>query len=901
MSPLRRLRRLFELPATARSIDRAVDEELQFHLDARIEALIAAGMSRDQARAAALREFGDMRAAHDQLAAIDRRRIGHEQRAEWWGALTQDVRFAARTLIKQRAFTLAIVLTLALGIGATTAIFSVVDGVLLRPLPYPNHDRLVLAWSTARLGGERQVDLPFPPANFTDLRERSRSFEALAAFRSWGFTLGDGEGTELLQGARVSAELFAVLGVRPMLGRGLVAADDQPGAARVVLVGHALWRRQFGSDPGVIGRQITLNGERVTVVGVMPPGFQFPRGAELPSGFQFPPRTEVWVPLGFSPEQAADRGTWNLAVAGLLKAGVTLPQARAEVASVMRRIGDENGMESIELSGDLIAMRDHSVRSVRSALLLLLGAVGLVLLIACANVTNLLVVRTAARQRELAVRAALGAGRGRLVRQLLTENILIALAGGVLGLLSAVALRGSLLALAPSNLPRLDDIVIDLRVAGVALAVSLVAGSVFGLLGARHAGRDGTAAALREGGRSGSGVVRSRLRHALIAGEVALSLVLLVSASLFLQSFVRMQRVEPGFEPEGVVTADLFIPIDPARDFDEQAPHWRVVVESFLERARALPGVVAAGLVSSLPLTGAWESTAFTIASKPAATPGERPRAQYVVVTPGYLEAMRIGVVRGRGFEGRDRADAQLVVLVSEEAAKRYWRGNDPLGERIGIFGDTTNRVVVGVVRDVRQTALADPVEPTVYLPAEQFPAGGGAFVVRASGDPASLVPALRRELRAVEPIAALSGERLLADVVAESLAQRRFAMVVVGFFAASALLLAAVGLYGVIAYAVGQRTHEIGIRMALGAQRRDVLMMVLRQGLVLALIGLAVGSAGALMLSRVIQQQLFEVRAADPATFGAIGMLLLAVALVASWIPARRATRVDPVGALRE
>jgi predicted permease len=901
MSPLRRLRRLFELPATAKSIDRAVDEELQFHLDARIDALVAAGMMRDDARAAALREFGDMRVAHEQLAAIDRRRIGYEQRAEWRGALVQDARFAARTLVKQRGFTLAIVLTLALGIGATTAIFSVIDGVLLRPLPYPNHDRLVLVWSTARLGGERQADLPFPPGNFTDLRERSRSFEALAAFRAWPFTLGDGDETERLNGARVSPELFTVLGVRPMLGRAFTATDDQPGAARVVLVGHALWQRQFGSDPAVIGRQVTLNGDRFTVVGVMPAGFQFPRGAELPSGFQFPPRTEVWVPLGFSLEEATDRQTWNLAVAGLLKAGVTLPQARAEVASAMRRIGEENRMESIELSGEVIAMRDHSVRSVRSALLLLLGAVGLVLLIACANVTNLLVVRTAARQRELAVRAALGAGRGRLVRQLLTENVLIALAGGALGLAGAIALRGTLLALAPSDLPRLDDIVIDLRVAGMALAVSLVAGSVFGLLSARHAGRDGTAAALREGGRSGRGVVRSRLRHTLIAGEVALSLVLLVSAALFLQSFVRMQRVKPGFEADGVVTADMFIPFDPRRTIEQQSPQWRVVVQTFLERARALPGVVAAGMVSSLPLTGAWESTGFNIESKPAATGSELPRAQYAIITPGYLEAMRIRMVRGRAFEARDRTDAQLVAIVNEEAARRYWRGGEPLGDRVGIFDDTTYRLVVGVVSDVRQTALADPVEPMVYLPAAQFPTGGGSLVVRASGDPASLVPALRRELKAVDPVAALSDERLLTDVVAESLAQRRFAMVVVGFFAASALLLAAVGLYGVIAYTVGQRAHEIGIRMALGAQRRDVLVMVLRQGLILAVIGLAVGTGIALTLSRVLQQQLFEVRAADPATFIAIAAVLLATALAASWIPALRATQVDPVGAFRE
>ena len=898
MSPRRGWRRIFELPTSASSVDRAVDEELQFHLESRIEAFMAEGMTRDEAWARALGEFGDLRSAHEQLAAIDRRRLGQEHRAEWWDALVQDVRFAARTLTKQRGFTLAVLLTLALGIGATTAIFSVVDGVLLRPLPYPNHDRLVLVWGTARLGGEPQVDLPFPPGNFTDLRERSRSFEALAAFRSWAFTLGDGDETELVPGARVSPELFTVLGVKPMLGRALTPADDQPGAAGVVLMGHALWQRRFGSDPGVIGRQITLNGERFTVVGVMPSGFQFPRGAELPSGFQFAPRTQLWSTLGIPPDQAADRSTWNLAVAGLLRPSVSQARARAEVAAVMRRIGEENRMASIELSGDVIGMRDHSVQSVRSALLLLFGAVGLVLLIACANVTNLLLARTAGRQRELAVRAALGAGRARLVRQLLTENVILALVGGAIGVAGAFVLRGVLLALAPADVPRLDDIAMDLRVGGAALLVSLMAGSLFGLLGARHVGRAGAAAALREGGRGG-GSVRSRLRHTLIAGEVALSLVLLVSAALFLQSFVRMQRVEPGFDPEGVVTADLFIPINPQRAIADQAPHWRTVVQSFLERSRALPGVIASGVVSTLPLTGAWESTVFTIESKPDASTGERPSAQYAIVTPGYFQAMAMRVAGGRAFDERDRADAQPVAMVSEAAARRLWRGGSPIGERVRIF-DSTSRVVVGIVSDVRQRSLADDIEPMVYLPAAQFPIGGGALVVRSSGDPTSLVSALRRELRAVDATAALSNARALTDVVGASLAQRRFGVMVVGFFAASALVLAAVGLYGVIAYTVGQRTHEIGIRMALGAQRRDVLLMVLRQGLVLALAGLAIGTAGALMLSSVLQRQLFAVRAADPVTYLSIGALLLVTALVASYVPARRATRVDPVGAIR-
>ncbi|HVE78878.1 MAG TPA: ABC transporter permease, partial [Gemmatimonadaceae bacterium] len=833
------------------------------------------------------------------LADIDRRRLEHERRADWIGALGQDLRFAARTLVRSRGFATAAVLTLALGIGAATAVFGVVDGVLLRPLPYPNHERLALVWSTAQLGGAQQGELPLAAGNFLDLRGQVRSFETLAAFRAWGFTLSDAEDPELVAGARVSPALFGVLGTRPMLGRALVPADDDPGAPKVALLGHGLWQRRFGGDPGVVGRAVTLNGERYTVVGVMPPGFHFPRGAELPSGFQFPARTELWTAIAFTPEQAQRRGTFDLAVAGLLAPGVTPAQARAELSPIMRRLGDENGMAAIALGADVTPMRDFSVRSVRPGLVLLLGAVALVLVVACANVSNLLVARTAARRRELAIRTALGAGRGRLVRQLVTENLLLAAAGGALGIAVAVAAQGALLRLAPGNVPRLDDVTLDGRVLGAALLLALGIGGAFGVLAALHGGRAG-GATLRDGGRTTAGAQRARLRSALVAGQLALSLVLLVGAALVVRSFARMLAVPPGFDPSGAVTAQIILPVRPDASFSAEQPRWRDVTERYLERVQTLPGVRAAGAVSSLPLTGAWESTDVGAVGAAAGSGTDRMNMQYAMVSPDYFRAMAIPMRRGRAFTTQDRADAPPVAIVSEAAAARWWPGRSPVGERVMAL-DSTTRTIVGVVGDVRQTNVTTPIEPAIYLPVAQFPVPFLYVVARTSADPATTVPALRRELRAVSAAAGLDDGRTLRAVYDDALAPRRFAMLIVGFFAVSTLLLAAVGLYGVVAYAVGQRTHEIGVRMALGAQTGDVMRLVLGQGLRLAALGLTAGVAGALAASGLLRRQLFEVSPVDPATYLAIIALLVAVAAAATWGPARRATRVDPVRALRE
>jgi predicted permease len=899
MSRFEGVRRLFRLPATAASVDRDVDEEIDFHLRARADELIARGMSPVDAHAAALREFGDPAAARHELAAIDRRRVGRERRVEWWDALGQDVRFATRTLARSRGFTAAAVLTLALAIGTASAIFSVVDGVLLRPLPYPNQARVVLLWTTGRFSGVAQNELPFSAANFADVRDRTRAFEAVAAFRDWSFTIADGPEPELVPGARVSPALFEILGVRPMLGRALRAEDDHAGAAKVAVIGHALWQRHFGGDRQVVGRQATLNGERYTVVGVMPRGFQFPRGAELPSGFQFAPRTELWAPLAYSAERAQNRGTLDLAVVGLLPRSVTVQQARDDLSAVMRRIGEENDARELGLGGAVVPMREHSVRSVRSGLFLLLGAVAILLLIACANVASLLVVRTTGRQREMAIRAALGAGRRRLARQLVTETMLLAAVGGALGIGLAAWAKTALLSRIPGTLPRLDDVVVDGRVLAVMTVVALAAGIGFGMVSAAHVARRGLGTAMRDGARGAGGVPRNRTRQALVVGEVALSIMLLVGAALLVQSFVRMQRVLPGFEPSGALTARLVVPPTAQLSYAAEGSRWSAVYTQYLDRVRGLPGVTAAGAVSSLPLSGAWESTDLRIEGRPAPSQDQRPSAQYAFVSPDYFAAMRIPLRTGRGFGAQDRKDAPGVVIVSERAAERYWPGESPVGQRIRVFTDEPLEVV-GVVGDVRQTSLTDPIQPTVYIPLAQFPVPGVSLVVRASGDPAALVPALRRELRAVDPGVPLTEARTLRAVFDESLAQRRFSMLLIGFFAASAVALAAVGLYSVIAHGVTQRAHELGIRMALGALPGQVLRLVVRQALVLAAVGVVLGTLGALAATSLIRSQLYEVSPADPVTYAAIAAAVLGVALLASLLPARRATRIDPMTAMR-
>jgi predicted permease len=895
------MKRIFRLSGRKGDVERDVSDEIRFHLEMRTQELIAGGMTPDEARLAAAHAFGDIDGIGERCRDVRTARGRERARHDHLHGIRQDLGFAARTLRKNPGFALSALLTLGLGIGATTAVFTVLNGVLLRPLPYPNHDRLMSVWTTAVIGGKAQNELPFSAPNFADLRERAvgRTLEEVAAFKAWSYVLGEGAEPELLPAARVTGGFFRTLGARPIAGRAIGDADARVGAPRIAVIGHDLWQRRFGGDPSIVGREITLNGERHTVVGVMPVGFQFPRGAELPSGLQFPPRTELWTPLEFSAEDLRQRGRFHLAVVGLLGRGTSIERAERELAAAMRTIGDDNGLASISMGAQVIRMQDQSTAGIRSGVLLLFGAVALVLLIACANVANLLLARTSGRQRELAIRTAIGAGRGRLIRQLITENVLLAVLGGALGIALAVWAKEWLLTFVPQTFPRLDDVAIDMTVLGGALAVAVTAGVIFGMVVAVHATRGAAAAALRSGHRTSASVGRARFRQGLVVVEVALSLVLLTGAVALARSFVRIQQVAPGFDPRGVVTALMLAPSSPSQSFAEQGPQWSAIFRAYLERVSVLPGVEAAAAVSVLPLTGAWESTSFTVEGRPAPKPGERVEAQFAVVTPDYFRAMRIPVQEGRVFAPTDRYGTPSVIIVSQRMAEANWPGESAIGKRIRIFGDTPS-TVIGVVGDVRQTSLIAPVQPMFYFALDQFGYPGMAIVVRSSADPLTLVPALRRELRAVNPQLPLEEIRTLDAVVDASLAQRRFGMLLLGFFAASALALVVIGLYGVIAYGVAQRTHEIGVRAALGASRADVFRLVIGEGARVTGLGVVIGLAGALALSRVLERVLYGVSALDPATLAAVTALLAVVAMAATGIPARRAMGVEPVEALR-
>ncbi|MEP6689555.1 MAG: ABC transporter permease [Gemmatimonadaceae bacterium] len=814
--------------------------------------------------------------------------------------LLQDIKYAVRTLLKARGFTAAAVLTLALGMGATTAIFSVVNGVLLRPLPYPNADRLTLLWLT--LPQAPAPELPFSAATFIDLRARTQAFEHLAAFRSWPFTMSANGESEVIGGTRVTPALFDALGERPLHGRALVAADDDPGAEKVVVLSNALWRRRFGADRAVLGTTLTLNGDRYTIVGVMPAGFTFPRGAELPRGLDFPVRTELWTAMALSPQQAAQRWTLNLAVIGTRKRGLTADAAQADVASAMRAIATDLRAPPPRVAGvRTMPLREQSIARVRPALLVLMVAVALVLLIACANVANLLLTRTIARQRELAIRSALGAGRGRLVRQLLAENVLMALVASGLGVLLAMWGKDAILALVPSSLPRSDDVTIDATVIALAVALALVAGCAFGLVAALYASRAQLIGSLKDGGRGSAGVIRRNFRQALVAAEVAISLVLLVGATLLIRTFVALERVDPGFRPDHALAADIVLPTPPGVSLATPHPEWNAFFTEYADRLSRQPGVVAVGASTALPLTGAWDGEGFQPASHPVPADKQRPSALTAAVSPDFFRASGMRLLRGRGFTSHDDASAPPVMIVSETMARTFWPGEDALGQRVEFAPQSPSIEIVGIVADVHTASLGEPAGASMFFAFAQRPLPFASVVVRTAGDPRAVTDMLRRELTQLHPATALSGVRTLDDIFAHSLAEQRFSMILLGGFAAAALALAVIGLYGVIAFGVAQRTREIGVRVALGARPRDVLALLMAQGARAAASGIVIGIGVALVASRALTRMLFGIGAADPLTYIGVSALLLAVAMLASYVPARRATRVEPVAALRQ
>jgi putative ABC transport system permease protein len=864
-----------------------IDEEMRLHVEMETEANIERGMSPADARRSALRSFGNFSSIKD--AAYEVRGGGMME------TLLQDIRYGVRMLARHRGFTAVAVLTLALGIGVNTAIFSVVNELLLRPLPYRDAERIVMLWEKNTQLDARQGTAS--RANFRGWREQSKSFESMAAFSDQRLNLtGVGEPEEVAA-QFTTPELLRVLGVEPIIGRGLTEEDARPAAPKVAVLGYGLWQRRFGGDPAVVGKPITLNGVPYIVVGVLPSGFQW--HIRQRSGTSRP--AEIWTILSMPTEgEGATRGRF-LSVVARMKPGVSLEQAQVEMTTIAARLEQEAPRYNTGWSVDVTPLREQFVGKVRPALWLLLGAVGFVLLIACANVANLLLSRAAAREKEIALRSALGAHRLRIVRQLLTESLLLALLGSLLGLGFAWWGIRALVMISPRELVNLQGVGLNLPVLAWTLLVSLVTGIIFGIAPALEATRLNLNDALKDGGKGaeGQGTRSRRLRGALVIAEVALALMLLASAGLLLKSFVRLQRVNPGFNTENVLTMVVRLPYSKYKEDAQMVAFFRQATE----RIGSLPGVRSVGAVNFLPLYGGLgASTAFTIEGRPAPPRGQDLTTDVRVTDPGYFGAMGIPLLRGRNFTDFEAREARHVVLISEAMARQHFPGEDPLGKRISVemFEEPVATEIVGIVGDVRHESLVDEAEPTVYFPQSELPYPFITLVIRTDGDPLMMAPAVQREIRTIDPDQPVSDVRTMNQVMADTMGRARFNTLLLGLFAGLATLLAAVGIFGVMNYSVTLRTREIGIRMALGAQPGRVLMLILRQGLVLTLIGIALGLAGALALTRLMSSLLFGVGATDPETFAAIVLLLAVVSFIACYIPARRATRVDPLIALR-
>jgi putative ABC transport system permease protein len=849
-------------------------EEVRSHLRMAVQDRVERGETPEQAEAAALREFGNVGLVKE----VTRGAWGWA----WLRQFAQDFKYGLRMMRRGPGFAAVAVLTLALGIGANTAIFSVVNAVLLRPLPYRDPARLV----TVLHDGWK----PVAPANFLDWREQSGSFESIAAAQLWSLTMTGRERPEQLEVLQTSAEMFQVLGVDAALGRTFAAGEDQPGREHVVVLSHGFWQRRFGGGTDVVGRQVMLDGEPYTVVGVMPPDFQFaPFWAT---------HAEAWVPLNLG-RRVGDRRGQSLRVFARLKDGVTLGQARAEMETINRRLAEQYPRENEGLTASVDPLHEKVVGKSRPALLIILGAVGFVLLMACANVANLMLTKSALRQREIAVRIALGAGRWRVVRQLLTESLILSFAGGAAGLLLAAWSNKALASLGPETLPRVRTASLDAGVLLFTLGLSVCVGLLFGLAPALHSTKTDLTESLKSRAQgSARGRRHERVRQLLVVGEVAVSLVLLVGGGLMMRSFLRLTSVDPGFDPRGVTTATVRL-AGPRYASDEQRAAF---FQRLTTQLSSLPGVRSASAVNHLPLGGDVWTFGYTVEGRPAPPDSERPSAVYRVVRPEYFRTMGAALLQGRDFTERDDASAPGVVVVNEALARRQWPGEEPLGKRMTVNGEGARpREVVGVVRDLKQGEWASVPQPEMYLPHLQAASPRSmTLVIRASSDATEIGPWVRREVWALDSELPVSRVASMEEVASESVGQQRFNTLLIGLFAATALLLAAVGVYGVMSHAVAQRTHEIGVRVALGARGHDILRLIIGQGLALTLTGLAVGLAGALALMRVLDSLLYEVSVTDPLIFGGVAAALTLTALLACYIPARRATKVDPMVALR-
>ena len=800
------------------------------------------------------------------------------------GTLWQDIRYGVRVLLRRPGFTVVAVIALALGIGANTAIFSVLNAVLLKPLPFAQPERLVYAEGMSLQSGEKGGSIS--PPDFRDIRAQNRSFTQFAAMQSASYAItGEGE-PERATGVRVTANFFDTLGVAPMLGRAFLPEEEQQGRNSVAVLSYGLWQRRFGGDASVVGKTITLSGQPFTVVGVAPQSFQYPRTAQL------------WTALALESKDMSVRRFHFLSGIGRLKDGVTIQQAQDEITNITRQLERQYPDSNADYGMGLTLLPERTVGEMRSSLLMLSVAVGLVLLVACANVANLSLARGATRAKEIAVRAALGAGRWRIVRQLLTESVLLALVGGALGLLIAVWGVDVLVSLSPDTLPRLKDSAVDLRALGFTLAVSLVTGVLFGLAPALTVSRADLQEALKEGGRGAGEGGGRRLRGALVVAEVALALVLSVGAGLLVKSFVRLTHVETGFNPTHVLTMQLSLTRAKYPQPEQRAEFFR----QLFERIQALPGVESVGTVSELPLSGQENDTNFTVEGKtPAAAGSGENNANSRTVSADYFRALGIPLLKGRYFNAQDQKGAPNAVIISDSFARRVFGSEDPIGKRITIdFGDPWPGEIVGVVGSIRHSGLADQPYREMYVPMTQAPPLGVNLVVRAAGDPVQLTAAIKQQVQTLDRDLPLYNVKSMAQRVTEAAAQPRFRTLLLGLFAALAVILAAVGIYGVMAYSVTQRTHEIGVRMALGAQTRDIVRLIVRQGMVLGLAGLVIGLVAAFALTRLLDKLLYGVTTHDLAVFVGTPLVLALVALLACYIPARRATKVDPMIALR-
>ncbi len=863
-----------------------VRREIELHLELRAREFEAQGMSPAEARKAALAAFGDRGTIESQVRSLRGGTVRARSRREWMREIGQDVRVALRGLRRTPGFTLVAVLTIALGIGANSALFSVLRSVLLRPLPYRDANQLVQVWSDHRLKGRAQPEWLTPP-DFVDWRDGNRTFSAMAAYQGWAPDLtGSGE-PEALGGLLVSGNYFGVLGVSPARGRLLTAADDDPGAERVAVISDALWRRRFGSDPGILGKSIALNAEPWTVVGVLPTDFRPPLGVA----------PEVYRTLRRPATSGCGRGCYVLRVIGRMKPGVTLQQAQADVGGIAARLAQTFPATNEKVGAWLIPLHDQITGPTRDPLLALGAAVGFVLLIACVNLANLLLVRGAGRARELGVRAALGAGRGRLIRQLLTESALLAGVGGAMGLALGAAGSGVLSTLVPESVRRIQGIHVDGAVIAFTAGLAILSGVLFGLLPSLNAARPDLMGALRSGGRE-TGRRGGSVRNGLVVAELAFAVVLLVGAGLLLRSFLLMQRVDLGFRSNGVVMVSIGFPR--ARYPDGASS--RVAVDNILARVRANPAIRNAEVTDLAPLSGGDQDVTAIPVGEPQRA--DAPEAiWYRSVSAGYLPLMQMRLVAGRNFTPEDRDGSMQVGIVNEEAARRFWPGKSPVGRILAQGQDSTapRLTIIGVVASAHHDGPNQPLKTELFAPFSQFPSRGPVFILEPGRDVESAVAAFRLELKQVDPLVPIASIDPMGKLVGDALALPRLYALLIGIFAGAAVLLAVLGVYGVMAYAVAQRQREIGVRLALGAAPSAIRRLVLGQGARLALLGTGIGLLAAVGAGRLMGTLLFQVSAFDVQTFAMVPLVLGIMALVACWIPAHRAMRVSPLVAIRE